>query len=166
MKNRLFLAIPALIDDYEAVQRAFSGAIRGHWIPPEKLHLTLSFFGTAFEQEALIEGLSSLSFDLQPSPIRGFGYFARNRVFYANVENPALEELYKQVNSLFEIPTKRGFVGHVTMMRFKEILDQDRLDEQLTLSRDEEVGRLETHPLLMASELHPEGAIYSVLKRF
>jgi len=166
MKKRLFLAIPALIDDYEAVQEAFSGAIRGHWIPPEKLHLTLSFFGTAFEQEALIEGLSTLSFDLEPTPIRGFGYFIRNRVFYAYVENPALEELYRQVNALFEIPTKRGFVGHVTLMRFKEILDENRLDEQLELYRDKEIGSLETHPLLMASELHPEGARYSVVKRF
>ena len=166
MKNRLFLAIPARIDDYEMIQKTFSASIKGRWLPPENLHLTLSFFGTAYEKEALIEGLSTLTFDLQPSIIRGFGYFARNRVFYANVESPSLEELYREVNALFEIPTKRGFVGHVTMMRFKEILDQNRLDELLALSRDEEVGRLETHPVLMESELRPEGAKYTEIKRF
>ena len=41
MKNRLFLALPAILDDYEAIQSDFAEVLKGRWVPPENLHLTL-----------------------------------------------------------------------------------------------------------------------------
>ena len=124
MKNRLFLALPAILDDYDAIQNDFAEALEGRWVPPENLHLTLSFFGSVDDPEALAEKLSSLNMQLPPSVIGGAGCFVRKKILFATVENPSLEVLYEEVNTFFELPVRRPFVGHVTLMRFKRIVDE------------------------------------------
>ncbi len=166
MKNRLFLALPAILDDYDAIQSDFAEALEGRWVPPENLHLTLSFFGSADDPDALAEKLSSLKMKLTPSVIGGMGCFVRKKILFATVENPSLEALYKEVNTFFELPVRRAFVGHVTLMRFKKIVDEAKFYEALELYRDRRIGSLGAHPLLMQSMLFPDGAKYSEIRRF
>lgn len=166
MKNRLFLALPAILDDYEAIQSDFAEALVGRWVPPENLHLTLSFFGSVEGPEALEEKLSSLKMKLTPSVIGGMGCFVRKKILFATVENPSLEALYEEVNAFFDLPVRRPFVGHVTLMRFKRIVDEAKFDETLERYRDCKIGSLGAHPLLMQSTLFPGGAKYSVIRRF
>ncbi|WP_345977653.1 RNA 2',3'-cyclic phosphodiesterase [Sulfurimonas sp. HSL3-7] len=166
MKNRLFLALPAILDDYEAIQNDFAEALEGRWVPPANLHLTLSFFGRVDDPEALEEKLSSLKMTLTPSIIGGMGCFVRKKILFATVENPSLEALYEEVNTFFELPVRRPFVGHVTLMRFKRIVDEAKFDEALEGYRDCRIGVLGAHPLLMQSTLQPEGAKYSEIRRY
>ena len=166
MKKRLFLALPAIIDDYETIQNDFSGVISGRWTPPKNLHLTLSFYGTQFDQDELVQQLSAVKFHLRPSIISGLGYFKRNKILYANVENPSLASVYKKLNTLFDLPARKEFIPHMTLMRIKKIVDEDAFYDQLDLYRNREIGSLGSSLELMQSELHPDGARYSLIKKF
>ncbi len=166
MKKRLFLALPVIIDDYEAIQNDFSGVISGRWTPPENLHLTLSFYGDKFEQDELLQRLSDLKVEIETSIIRGFGYFEKRKILYANIENSALSSVYETLNTLFDLPTKHVFVPHVTLMRVKTVVDKDAFYEQLDVYKKKKIGLLGSSLELIESELYPDGARYSLVKRF
>lgn len=166
MKKRLFLALPVIMDDYEAVQDDFSGLINGRWTPAENLHLTLSFYGDRFEQDELLERLSVLKVKIGPSIIRGLGYFEKRKIFYANIENSALASVHEMLNTLFDLPTKNVFVPHVTLMRVKTVVDKDLFYAKLDLYREQKIGTLGSSLELLQSELHPDGARYTLVKRF
>ena len=166
MKKRLFLALPAVLDDYQAIQDDFSKVISGRWTLPQNLHLTLSFYGDKFKQEELLQRLSSLKVELAPSMIRGLGYFEKRKILYANVENSALAPLYERLNTLFDLPTKNVFVPHVTLMRVKTVVDKDTFHEKLDAYHERQIGMLESSLELMESELHPAGARYTLVQRF
>jgi 2'-5' RNA ligase len=166
MKNRLFLALPAILDDYDAIQKDFEGTVDGRWIPPENLHLTISFFGSVDDPEALAEKLSSLKMKLTPFVIGGMGCFVRKKILFATVESPSLEALYREVNTFFELSVRNTFVGHVTLMRFKKIVDEESFFAQLERYRDRKIGALGANPLLMESTLYPDGARYTLIKEF
>ncbi len=166
MKSRLFLALPAILDDYDEIKKDFAETVDGRWIPPENLHLTLSFFGAADDPQALAERLSSMRLDVTPSVIRGLGCFAKKKILYATVENPSLDVLYKEVNIFFGLPVKSAFIGHVTLMRFKKIVDSERFYNQLAFYRDRQIGSLGADPVLLQSTLHADGARYALIKEF
>ena len=166
MKSRLFLALPAILDNYDAIKKDFAETVEGRWIPPENLHLTLSFFGATDDVQALAEKLASMRLDVTPSTIRGLGCFAKKKILYATVENPSLEALYKEVNTFFGLPVKEVFVGHVTLMRYKKIVDAERFYNQIELYGERRIGALGTNPVLLQSTLHAEGARYSLIKEF
>ncbi len=166
MKNRLFLALPAVLDDYTSLQKAYDGVIAGRWVAPENLHLTLNFFGDLFEQEALSAQLSTLSFSLPPLPIKGVGYFAKNRILYARVEEQGLADIYRLVSTLLGLPTKETFIPHVTLMRVKQIIDEEAFHARLERYATVKLGMLGEETVLMQSELHSDGARYSVVERF
>lgn len=166
MKNRLFLALPAVLDDYETLKRDFKGLITGRWVPPENLHLTLKFFGDRFEQALLIQHLSTLSLDLPPLTLRGVGYFAKNRILYARVEEQGLADICRSVNTLLGMPVKETFVPHVTLMRVKQIIDDEAFHARLERYATVKLGMLGEETVLMQSELYSDGARYSVVERF
>lgn len=166
MKTRLFLALPAILDDYELLQQAFDRVITGRWIPSENLHLTLNFFGDRFEQALLKQHLSTLSLHLPPLTLRGVGYFAKNRILYARVEEQGLADIYRSVNMLLGMPVKETFVPHVTLMRVKQIIDEEAFHARLERYATVKLGMLGEETVLMQSELHSDGARYSVVERF
>lgn len=166
MKKRLFLSLPAVIDDYQALQKAFEGVVSGRWTPPENLHLTLSFFGDLFEQDVLIEKLGALDLAVTPSVISGLGVFKRKKILYADVENSSLAAVYEELNRTFELPATKAFIPHMTLMRFKEIIDEERFDKLIDHYSGHKIGSLGGTLELMQSELHREGARYTLVKRF
>ncbi|MEN8147956.1 MAG: RNA 2',3'-cyclic phosphodiesterase [Campylobacterota bacterium] len=166
MKKRLFLALPACIDDYKTIQDDFADIIDGRWVPPENLHLTLSFYGDKFEKDELLERLSSVIVEIAPSTIKGLGYFEKRKILYANIENPALSTMYETLNTLFDLPVKHTFVAHVTLMRLKELVNREKFYDRLDIYKEREIGSLGSSLELMQSELHPDGARYTLLKRF
>lgn len=166
MKKRLFLALPATIDDYETIQNDFSGIINGRWTSPENLHLTLSFYGDKFEQGELLQRLSELNVKIEISNIRGFGYFEKRKILYANVENPALASVYEILNTFLDLPVKNVFVPHVTLMRVKTVVDKAAFYTQLNVYKKKKIGLLGSSLELIESELHSDGAKYSLIKRF
>ena len=166
MKKRLFLALPVIINDYETIQDDFSGVIRGRWTPTENLHLTLSFYGDRFEQEELLQRLSTVKIKIGPSTIRGFGYFEKRKILYANIDSAGLASVYETLNALFDLPIKRAFVPHVTLMRVKTVVDKEMFYKQLDLYKEQKIGVLGSSLELMQSELHADGARYTLVERF
>ena len=164
--NRIFLSLPAILFDYQGIQDDFEGIMKGRWIPSQNLHLTLSFFGDRFEKEFLIDTLSSLKLTTQPIELKGMGLFKHNKVLYAKIQAPALQDLHMQVNKTLDISDTQKFVPHVSLMRIKEITDQNLLRTKIQAYDAKAIGELKPTIQLLQSHLAPEGAKYSLLHTF
>ena len=58
------------------------------------------------------------------------------------------------------------FGPHVTLMRVKTVVEKDAFYEQLDAYKNRKIGSLGSSLELIQSELHPDGARYSLIKRF
>ncbi len=181
---RAFIAVDIsddVLSEIENLAAEWRSRLRGaRWVRAKNLHLTLRFLGETSEGTlgklsdtmAAIAGGSSpfeLNFD-------GVGYFPsarRPKVFWIGVTHPprTLLELQGQIEAAsfkhgFE-PEKRRFSPHLTLARFRgaqpdpnyELLVREYEKHSFGSSKVEEV-------ILYQSELKPEGAEYTVLKRF
>lgn len=164
--SRLFLAVPARVTDFKALQKDFSDTIEGKWTKPENLHATLYFFGKMYEPDELVEKLSSIPMQIEPSSLIGAELFSHNRILSATSVNPSLDALYETLTKTLELPTKRAFVPHITLMRIKKILDYQALHRCIDTYRDQVIGTLSGPVELMQSHTYPEGAEYELIKRF
>lgn len=126
--KRLFVAIepPQYVKDRLAELRK---ELKGfHWVPPDRMHLTLKFIGDVpgqFQKE--IEAALD-SFVVHPFilPMRGVGAFPtpeRAHAVWAGIDNghPRLFQLQKRIeDALFNIgiePEKRLYLPHITLAR-------------------------------------------------
>jgi 2'-5' RNA ligase len=164
--SRLFLAVPAKLTDFETLQKDFSDSLRGKWTKPENLHATLYFFGNMFEPDELIEKLSAIPMKVEPSPLLGAELFSHNRILSASSENPSLDALYETLTETLDLPSKRAYVTHVTLMRIKKILDYSTLERRIDAYRDRVIGTISEPVELLRSHTYPEGAEYELLRRF
>ena len=183
-KTRAFVAV-LLSDEVrralaQEVERLRSVAPAVAWIRAENLHLTLKFLGhipaeTLTRVEA---GLAEAVEDQRPLALAfaGLGAFPsaeRPRVIWAGVAEGAdtLVALQARLESVLaerDIPTDdRQFHPHLTLGRVKIPRQGIPLRSALRARADVPFGRLEVSAVhLMRSELHPEGARYSVLQTF
>lgn len=163
--SRLFLAVPAVMEGYEKLQEQFAPLVRGRWTPPERLHLTLLFLGERFDAEWLIERIGRESIGLAPPPLRGLGYFRRNRILFARTGNASLQRLYDTLCRAIGQPTET-LEPHVTLMRFKGVREWGAFKATLREYETQSLGRLEPKLILYRSQLRPEGPLYTVLKEW
>lgn len=164
--NRLFLAVPAILFDYEKIKRDFSDLISGRWTPRDNLHVTLYHFGNRFESATLVEKLMPLVSQVDSSEITGLEFFARNNILYAKSDNASLETLYTRITKEFALSTKNAFIPHVTLMRIKEIGSRKLFEQKLRLYDKHVIGSLAPEVQLMQSRLYRDGARYELIKRF
>ncbi len=163
-KNRLFLAVPAILYDYEKIKADLAGSIRGRWVPSGNLHLTLSFFGDRFKREELLSRLEPLMRKIDATEITGLGFFKHNRILYAKAESLTLEELHTNIAWEFDLPVKQGFVGHITLMRIKKIYDIEVFRQKISSYDGRVIGKLEPRLELLQSHLFSDGARYESIK--
>jgi 2'-5' RNA ligase len=164
--SRLFLAVGAELTDFATLRKDFSDSLEGKWTTPENLHATLYFFGNMFEPDELIEKLSAIPMRVEPSPLVGAELFSNNRILSASSENPSLGALYETLVDTLELPSKRAYVTHVTLMRIKKVLDFHALNRRIDAYRDRTIGTLSGPVELLLSHTYPTGAEYELLKRF
>jgi 2'-5' RNA ligase len=162
---RLFLAIPALMDAYETLQEDLDPLLRGRWVPPDRLHLTLLFLGERFDAEWIIERLDRETLSLTPPQLRGLGCFKRNKILFARTGNASLQRLYDTLCRVIEQPS-RPLEPHVTLMRMKRIMEWQTFRTRLQEYETQPLGHLEPKLILYQSRLLPEGAHYTVLKEW
>ncbi|HEY4613535.1 MAG TPA: RNA 2',3'-cyclic phosphodiesterase [Bacteroidota bacterium] len=144
------------------------------WELPEKFHITLKFLGNVEPQvlEKLTEALGTeathhSSFDLVYQSFGAFPNFEKPRVVWVGtVDNNSVLALQKSVERVcaeFGVARdERVFHPHITLGRVKGTRNIQRLTEKLkSITLEPTMSRC-TELLVMRSDLHPSGSVYSV----
>ena len=148
------------------------------WTRPNSIHITLRFLGymtddgLAKTNEAMAETVKNFApFEVE---VKGSGTFperGRPRVIWVGLKKgePELTDIFKKLEQEL---IKRGlgeadkpFKGHLTLGRIKTGKNIEKLVEYLEKEGGISFGAFEAGSIcLFRSQLHPEGAIYTVLK--
>jgi 2'-5' RNA ligase len=177
---RLFAAIdigPDVARRIEQVQKKISRDLNlsrrdVKWVRPDQIHLTLKFLGEV-RDDAISEVCGVLTqtaagvdgFDLQ---IRGVGVFGKPvRVVWAGIEAcPALMKLQSKLENEFKTigwkKESRGFTGHLTVCRVKNVAAGRKIASAAEVYEDEFFGSVSVDKLVLyESRLSPAGPEYS-----
>jgi 2'-5' RNA ligase len=141
---RTFVAVPlpapvkAALGDLAARMRA--EGLRGRWVPPENIHLTIAFLGPTDPAAVPRIGAAITEvaarcrpFDLAPAGLGVFPGRRRPRVLWVGLQGDleALAALTRAVGGalapLGVAPPRRGNPGHLTLARAREVFDPDAL---------------------------------------
>ena len=182
---RAFVALtlpPALLEGVLKVQRRLWGepaAKPVRWSRPEQLHLTLKFLGhlPRSDLNGLREALDAVgagqrSFDLGLAGLGCFPHSKRPRVVWIGVTGALaqLEGLQRRVEEAlrgFGDPAQeaRSFHPHLTIGRVQARGEEGgNLGDLLARTRMRELGVWPVRQIdLIQSELHPQGARYTLL---
>jgi len=169
-------AIRKRIEDIQKDLRSSNSDVR--WVSPEKIHLTLKFFGNIEESrvdtittsiEPLVEGTPHFSLE-----VRGMGAFPNiknPRVLWMGLidEKQVLVPLQKQLESTLETigfqVEDRLFRPHLTLGRMNSGRGKDELIGRIQKYKEERFGDVEVKRLvLFKSDLRPTGPIYTALR--
>jgi len=148
------------------------------WVNPEKIHLTLKFFGNI--EESRIDAIfKAIEEPIQNNPpfflnVRGVGAFPqmRNpRVIWMGLVNgkEVLVSLQKQIEIQLEKigfqPEDRPFHPHLTLGRTRSSRGKEELVGKMEKHRDEEFGDFQIERVvLFKSDLRPTGPVYTPLR--
>jgi len=180
---RLFVAInldPSLkapLADIQGKLKTAEAPVR--WVKPEQLHLTLKFLGEVAEatlpalRDALGRCLAEVcAFPLSLSRLGTFPSRGTPRVIWVGVSEGGqeVEKLRGRVEeALYPLgfPREdRPFHPHLTLGRVKGVRHLQPLLDHLHSMEVKGFGRMQVQFIdLMRSELHPHGAIYTLIHR-
>jgi RNA 2',3'-cyclic 3'-phosphodiesterase len=188
MKLRLFVGVTAppewkrAISEWrQKVEPRFSDSF-GRWTSEENLHLTLRFFGSVEEGDAIAigEALQKVvgdvsAFSVSAGELGCFPNASRPRIVWLGLKKDT-ERLVKfeasvraATASFGQAPEDRDFHPHLTLARVKEARrpDRDALSELMRKGApinvpDWRIGKLE----LIRSELSPSGSVYTTLAAY
>jgi 2'-5' RNA ligase len=176
LANELPKPILKKIEEVQEDLRSTHADVR--WVSPDKIHLTLKFFGNIEEPRIdlilkSIEGpiRNTLPFSLR---VRGMGAFPslkNPRVIWMGLVDgrEALISLQKQIETQLERigfrAEDRPFHPHLTLGRMKSSRGREELVERMEKHKEEEFGDLQVERVvLFKSDLRPSGPIYTPLK--
>jgi len=179
---RSFLAIvipAAVLKEINRVQGELkSSRVDVRWVDPEKIHLTLKFFGNI--EESRIEPIADSikdsvqttpPFSLQVSGVGAFPHFKNPRVVWVGLVDktasliPFQKELEARLDQIGFPREDRSFQPHLTLGRAKSSRGKDELVGKMERYREEKFGEFQVEGLtLFKSELTPSGPIYTRLK--
>jgi 2'-5' RNA ligase len=148
------------------------------WVSPEKIHLTLKFFGNIDESKIdpivkSIEGPIRITspFSVKVQRVGAFPHFKNPRVIWMGLVDgkEALGSFQKQLDKELEKigfePEARAFRPHLTLGRVKSSKGRDELTARIERYREEEFGDLQVEKvILFKSDLKPAGPIYTPLR--
>ena len=160
---RLFIASPAILYDYTALQRDFSRVLEGKWVEEADLHLTWIFLGEQDSADPWLTMLQRIDPLDCPALLRGLGSFGRPpRIFHAKAKEKILyRKAARMRHTGFEL---YRFTPHATLCRIKRITDWRGYKELLETYREKIIGEVKTEIALYESDLCPDGAIYRKVK--
>jgi len=179
---RSFLAIeipkPILkkIEEIQGDFRSTHADVR--WVSPEKIHLTLKFFGN-IEESRIDPIFKSIEEPIRNTPpfslkVHGVGAFPNMKnprvIWMGLVEGEeVLISLQKQIEAQLEKigfqPEDRPFHPHLTLGRMKSSRGKEELVGRMEKHREEEFGDFQVERMILfKSDLTPSGPIYTLLK--
>lgn len=148
------------------------------WVDPEKMHLTVRFFGNVDPEKlkAVTDAHSCVSAAISPFDLaaEGAGVFPganRPRVLWIGISSPdPLIQLKSEIDSVLEDKgferEERTYHPHLTVARLKNSLKaRDLAEEHLSL-KFEPVFFKVTRIVVIESVLKPTGSEYSLIKSF
>jgi len=179
---RSFLAIELpnpILKEIEEVQgdlKSTHADVR--WVNPEKIHLTLKFFGN-IEELRIDPIFKTIEEVIQNTPpfslrVRGVGAFPHlknPRVIWMGLVDgrETLISFQKQIETLLEEigfqPEDRPFHPHLTLGRMKSSRGKEELVRRVEKFKEEEFGTFQVERVvLFKSDLKPTGPIYTPLR--
>lgn len=182
--KRIFAAIDisertrrAASDYIESLRGDFPAA-RAAWTKPEKLHLTLKFFGETSDEQLtkLTEAIEATGKSVAPfnAQIGGAGVFPaaqKPRVLWlgAAAENDNLRKLSERLEDECArrgFPKEnRNFKAHLTIARIREPQIARELTKKHLLNQFETVAFCVDEIVIYESRLLPRGSIYAVVSK-
>ncbi len=178
---RSFLAIelpkPILrkIEEVEAELRSAHADVR--WVSPEKIHLTLKFFGN-IEESRIDSIFKSIEESVRSTPpfslkVRGVGAFPSMKsprvIWLGLIDGQSLTSLQGRIETQlgkigFE-PEDRPFQPHLTLGRMKSSRGKDELGRRMEKHKEEDFGDFQVDRVIFfKSDLRPSGPIYTALR--
>lgn len=161
---RLFLSIPVPVDLSQATEPFQGDGFRP--VPPGSWHLTVRFLGAA-ETAEVIAAMDGFTASPMGARFDGAGAFPdakKARVVWVGVQADGLADVAADARGRLEgigQEDRKAFMPHVTLGRCKRPRDVRAALRDVPLPRDGfRLDRVD----LMASELTPEGPVYSVVR--
>ena len=148
------------------------------WVSPDKVHLTLKFFGNIEEAriEPICEAMKGPAHDAHVFSLRvkGMGVFPHwknPRVIWmglideAGILIPLQRELETALGKMGFEPEGRAFRPHLTLGRVNSSRGKEGLIQRMEEYREEEFGAFSVEGMtLFKSDLKPAGPIYTRLR--
>ena len=179
---RSFLAIElpvtvqTKIGEIERELESTSADVR--WVNPEKMHLTLKFFGNIEESkiDSIVAAIKGPIGTAQPFQlnVRGTGAFPNLKnprvIWIGLVEGdgvliPLQKEMDASLEKIGFQPEGRPFRPHLTLGRVKSNRGKEELMRRVEKYREEEIGNFQVEKvILFKSDLTPAGPIYTPLR--
>ena len=179
---RSFLAIElpeTILKQIGEVQRDLKSSYADvRWVSPEKIHLTLKFFGNIDESriEPIVKSIQGPIWTTVPFPLRvkGIGAFpnVKNpRVIWMGMvdEKEVLASFQKGLETELEKigfePENRPFQAHLTLGRVRSSRGREELVRRMEKYVGKEFGDFRVERvILFRSDLRPTGPIYTPLR--
>lgn len=179
---RSFLAIElsrTILKKIEEVQGDLkSSRADVRWVSPEKIHLTLKFFGNIEESriEPIVKSIeeptrTTSPFILTARGVGAFPHLKNPRVIWMALldEKEVLisfqKRLEKELEKIGFEPEARPFQAHLTLGRVKSSRGRDELIGRMERHMEEEFGAFQVERVvLFKSDLRPSGPIYTPLR--
>ena len=179
---RSFLAIELpkwiLIKIGEAQEDLRSTHAEVGWVNPEKIHLTLKFFGNieASRIDPIVRSIEepirkTFPFSLKVRGVGAFPHLKSPRVIWIGLvdEKEILMSFQKELEAQLEKigfrPEDRPFHPHLTLGRMKSSRGKEGLLGKMEKHKEEEFGDLQVdRVVLFKSDLKPSGPIYTALR--
>jgi 2'-5' RNA ligase len=177
---RTFIALPTQSNVQQAIAeiqtKLKATQADAKWESQDKLHITLVFLGNV--EQSKLESLSAAlaksvrqfpSFSITYESIGAFPNIKNPRVVWIDTKSNQtvldLQAIAERICVEFGFPKEdRAFHPHITLGRVKETRNSVRLTEAIKTITFEPIETLCSEVLLMKSELHPSGSIYTILK--
>ena len=148
------------------------------WVSPEKIHLTLKFFGSIDESriDHIVKSIggptqTSSPFSLAVRGMGAFPHLKNPRVIWMGLVDekeilPSFQrELEKELRKIGFESEDRPFHPHLTLGRMKSNQGRDELIGRMEKYREEQFGDFQVEKVvLLKSDLRPSGPIYTLLK--
>jgi 2'-5' RNA ligase len=148
------------------------------WVSPEKIHLTLKFFGNIEESkiEPIVKSIegsiqTTSPFSLKVKGVGAFPHLKNPRVIWMGLTNgkenvislqQRLEVLLEKIGFQTE---DRPFHPHLTLGRVKSNRGREELVGRMEKYREEEFGDFPVETVIFfKSDLRPSGPIYTPLR--
>ena len=180
---RTFVAIEIPLGVKEKIEEAISPFAKLNlaisWVKSKNLHLTLKFSGEV-DEKRIDDMILSLSQALKEEKrfkmsLKDLGVFPdlrRPRVIWIGIDKGKENlirvqgKIEQELSKLGFPKEEREFSPHLTVARVKSPKGIERLTEQIKnvnfVAEDIEVDEV----VLMRSQLHPQGAIYTPIRKF